>query len=154
MKLSVAFQSAKQWPELSLLRRRSARKMHLANWRDRPEAVLDDGRLSGTLSPMKPSSSLVERWLPVEAWRQWVPRPAHPIIEALSAKGVNVCRIGTDGNYKAPLVYVFVQSEFEPEAVLASIQYRAGLKADADGCGIISLDYVWVGFEPGVCQAA
>jgi hypothetical protein len=52
-----------------------------------------------------------------------------------------------DGNYKAPTVYVFVDSPFDPETLLSSLPDRDGLMADSDGCGIISADYVWVGFE-------
>ena len=58
MKFCVAFQRAKQWPELSLLRRCAAGKMPVANWRYRPSAVIRECPVSGRLAEPTTQPSL------------------------------------------------------------------------------------------------
>jgi ribose 5-phosphate isomerase RpiB len=91
-------------------------------------------------------SKLVSHWLS----QQSIPSAIRPVVEALGKKGIKVCRVGME-NPKAPTHYVFVGHPFDTLAVLADLQDSTGLRADRNGSGINSNEYVWVGFEAGVC---
>ena len=91
-------------------------------------------------------SKLVSHWLEPQS----IPLAVLHIVEVLSKKGINVCRVGLE-NPKAPMHYVFMDKPFDALAVLAELEQSDGLSADTNGSGINSFEYVWVGFEQGVC---
>lgn len=91
-------------------------------------------------------SKLVSHWLLPES----VPLPALSVVEALYEKGIKVCCVGME-NPKAPMYYVFVDRSFDAGAILGALRESEGLSADPNGSGIFSRQYVWVGFEAGVC---
>jgi hypothetical protein len=92
------------------------------------------------------NSKLVSHWL----LPQSVPHAVLPLVEALSKKGINVCRVGLE-NPKAPTHYVFVDQPFDAQALLSNLPDSNGLSLDPNGSGINSFEYVWVGFESDVC---
>lgn len=94
-------------------------------------------------------STLVSHWLSPQS----VPRAIAPVVAALRKKGIQVCRIGLE-NPKAPMHYVFVDRPFDAQEVLAEIHERDGLRTAPSGSGIFSIEYVWVGFEAGLCNGA
>lgn len=94
-------------------------------------------------------SKLVSHWLLLQS----VPPAILPVVNALGKKGIKVCRVGVE-NPKAPIHYVFVDHPFDAQTVLAELDDSAGLCADHNGSGINSNEYVWVGFEAGVCTSA
>lgn len=96
---------------------------------------------------MTNNSKLVEHWLAPQS----VPLAILLLVEVLEKKGIKVCRVGME-NPKAPIHYVFVDREFDPNAVLAEMHESKGLSADSNGSGIHSREYAWVGFEAGVCS--
>jgi hypothetical protein len=94
-------------------------------------------------------SKLVSHWLPPQS----VPVAVLPVVEALHKKGIKVCRVGLE-NPKAPMHYVFVDQPFDARAVLAELCETEGLSTAPNGSGINSYEYVWVGFEAGICTPA
>jgi hypothetical protein len=89
-------------------------------------------------------SNLVQFWLSLHS----VPSAVVPVVAVLEKKGIKVCRVGME-NSKAPSHHVFVDHPFDPKEVLSEVHDRTGLSADTDGIG--SIEYVWIGFEAGVC---
>jgi ribose 5-phosphate isomerase RpiB len=101
------------------------------------------------MNPTMNYSKLVSHWL----LPQSAPSAIRPVVEALRKKGIEVCRVGME-NPKAPIHYVFVNQPFDVQAVLAELHDTAGLSDDRNGSGINSNEYVWIGFEAGVCTSA
>ena len=95
---------------------------------------------------MKNYSVLVERWLLPAS----VPPAVFPVVESLRKRGIKVCRIGME-NPKAPTHYVFVDRPFDAQELLTELRESDGLSVDQSGSGINSREYVWIGFEAGIC---
>jgi hypothetical protein len=99
-----------------------------------------------TKDPMVNHSNSVQYWMALHL----VPQEFAPVVGILHKMGIEVCRFGME-NPKAPLYYAFVDRPFDVTTLLTEIREITGVKGFADGVGIASMEFLWVGYEPGVC---